>query len=133
MTPSFRDREIEAGIKAIKRKAVREIKAVGKEKQFSPGSYYPRDIGNYIGWLKTYDEIVDTAKKENFKVQAEGAILTLPDDFSFGLMVPNEFMEEDEGPKFETVRRKYRDAYREATDLIKISPFMSFSNSRDQK
>jgi len=46
-----------------------------------------------------YDEIVDTAKKENFKVTAEGPILTLPEDFSFGLMVPK-----DKGDQFESNR-----------------------------
>ena len=126
--PRFTDDEINGGIKAIKRKAVREIKAVGKEKQFSPRSCYPQQIGNYIGWLKKYDEIVYTARKMNFKVRAEGPILTLPEDFSFGLMVPK-----DKGDQFETVRKSFRNAYGKATDLIKISPYISFSNSRNQK
>ena len=131
--PRSSDREIIDGMKVIKRKTVQETKAVVKEEKFSPRAYFPRDIGKYIGWLKMYDETVDTARKENFKLTVEGQILTLPEDFSFGLMVPNELMDDGEGPKFESVRRAYRDAYREATDLIKISPFISFSNSRAQK
>ena len=130
--PEFRDREIEAGIRTTKRKAVRERKSVGKDKHSSTRTYFPRDIGKYLGWLKIYDEIVVAARKMNFKVITDGPILTLPKPFSFMEMCPN-ICETKDGPKLESIRNSYRNAYNGAVELIKISPYIFFSNSRVQK
>jgi hypothetical protein len=129
--PECSDKEIFAGITEIKRKVVREKKAIGEDKRFSPRAYFPRNIGEYIGWLRMYDEIIETARSKGSKLTTDGAIVLLPDSFSFVEMWPVR-MEKNEY-EFEGIRRKYRDAYREATDLIKISPYISFSNSRAQK
>jgi hypothetical protein len=131
--PKFSNREIFPGIAEIKRKAVEDKKAVGKDKQLSPRTYFPRDIGKYIDWLKTYDEIVATARKEKLEVTADGSILTLPDSFSFKLMVPDELIVNGKKSEIKTVVRKYRNIYGEATYLISVSPFVSFSNVRNQK
>jgi hypothetical protein len=131
--PECSDSEIFAGITEIKRKAVRKKKAAANEKQLSPRAYFPRDIGKYIGWLRMYDQIVTTAREMDLGLEADGPILTLPKDFPFRSVVPDEFMEDDKGPSFESVRRKYRDAYPEATNLIKSSPYISFSNARARK
>ena len=127
--PEFSDREIEAGIKAVKKIAVKDKKAVGEDKRLSPRTFFPRDICKHIGWLEKYDEIVDTAKRMDLEVKADGPILALPEDFSFGVMVPIDTGED----KFESTRRTYRDAYKSAVEFIKRSPYISFSNSREQK
>ncbi|MBW2609185.1 MAG: hypothetical protein JRC68_02445 [Deltaproteobacteria bacterium] len=132
--PSASDKSIWDAIKKLKRKEVKDIKAFYEQQPSLPKSYRPRDIDKYIGWLKKYDETlkeIDSTNSEKTKI--EGTIRALPEGFSFTSMVPNRNEKYENEYEFEDIRRAYRDAYDEAVELIKISPYISFSESRAQK
>ena len=132
INPNASDDSIFEGIKSIKRKIVAKDKADSQEEKKESREYIPRNIGNYIGWLRKYDAILETlAKTKDTELRREGAIVAVPDKYDFKDMWPNR--NEEKENEFETIRRQYRDAYKNAVELIKISPFIAFSTSRKQK
>lgn len=91
----------------------------------------PRDIDRYIGWLEKYDEIMETIKEEygEENLKRAGFIVKVPEEFSFGKMVPDDC----KGSKFEGQRRAYRDAYNSSVELISIAPYIPFSEAQSKK
>ena len=88
-----------------------------------------RDIERYIGWLEKYDQIVEKIielKGEENLIKNQ-SVVEVPNDFSFGEMVPN-----DLGGKFEGQRRAYRNAYKNSVEMITKAPYLLFSEARSK-
>jgi len=106
--------------------------------------YNPIKIKSYIGWLKTYDEIIAEAKREKntAKFKIENGAEIVPDDFSFYKEASKEFLEEQQayrrkkGRNDDTYlihdsRRKMRsNNYNKAVKIIQETPDLDikFSN-----
>jgi hypothetical protein len=93
-------------------------------------NYYTRDIEEYIGWLKKYDQIIDEYKHKN---NVEGLIvrygaLILPENCYVPDNIPT-----DSTKEYETTVRAYERAYAQAIALIQSAPAINFSLSRVQK
>ena len=140
--PLASDMAIADEIKKIKSEALKNAKAVSKAKImnkqnvddsdedddiFPEKTYMPRGIGNYIGWLEKYDQILEKAKesKGEKNLISDGLVVRVPKDFSFNEMVSN-----DAGEKYESEKRAYTDAYKNSVEMITNAPWLLFSEAR---
>lgn len=127
--PLSEDAFILKSIKQIKKKILKEMKReINSLKKKGEMVFFPRDVGDYIGWLKKYDSITDHARKQRGEAAItikKGAVI-IPDDFRFQDLVPDD----THGEKFEGQRKAYRDAYRGAVHLIQTTPDIIFSPAR---
>lgn len=122
INPLATDKTIKKEIKKIKDRALRNIKKETEDlKKNKERVYLPRNIGQYIGWLRKYDEIVDYIKEKKGvdNLTIKDGIVMLPDNFSFLHIVRRKkpLLE-----KFEGQRKLYRTAYKGA-----ISPTTQLS------
>lgn len=130
-SPKSTDEEIFSAVKETKERVLKSIKEEKVSlKQKGLRSYYQRDIDDYIGWLKKYDEINDyLIKKEGSdKLTYNNGAVLLPNNFSFKELVPIDI---DSALKlFDKIKDAYKDAYIEAFKLIQATPNITFSPPR---
>lgn len=130
--PTASDKTIIDTVKDIKEEVLKAIRNKTDElKKMGEVVCYPRDIPQYIDYLKKYDYVVDYFSKTGpaDKLSADGGASLVPKDFSFRDVVPKDI----EGEQFEGTRRAYKKAYEQSIKMIQVSPNIHFSPSRSKK
>jgi len=131
--PMSEDKTIMMNIQKIKNKVLNDIKKqMPWLKEINRKIFYPRDIHKYIGWLNKYDEIVDHLRQEteDGKLIIRNGVVIVPGSSTFREMLAKKGT--IIGPKFESQRKAYKDAYNGAVQLIRDTPEIIFSPSRTQ-
>lgn len=127
--PLSEDKTIIKSVKDVKQKVLKRIKREADLLRKNQHIIlYPRDIENYIVWLKKYDQIIDYLKKTkiNDKLTIKNGAVIVPNGFRFVELVPNN----TPADKFEGQRKAYKEAYEGAVKLIQSTPNLFFSPSR---